>query len=169
MSRAKRSEVEPKWAKLNADGFVPRVPKAHIHVQEKTPLGASLGLRLTSRHAVIRQIKAGLPMRSFEHLGREIALSTSSLAEVAGISPRTLARRREQGRLTPAESERVCRLAFLFEKATQVLGAGDEARRWFTTSKTALKGRSPIEYSDTEVGAREVEDLLGRLEHGVFS
>jgi putative toxin-antitoxin system antitoxin component (TIGR02293 family) len=40
---------------------------------------------------------------------------------------------------------------------------------WLKSPQKALGGKTPLEYSDTEPGAREVEDLLGRLEHGVFS
>jgi len=32
-----------------------------------------------------------------------------------------------------------------------------------------LGGETPLEYAETEVGAREVEDLLGRIEYGVYS
>ena len=67
------------------------------------------------------------------------------------------------------ESERVLRLGILFDRAVEVLGSGEGARQWFGTPKKALGGQSPLEYSDTEPGARQVEDLLGRLEHGVFS
>jgi putative toxin-antitoxin system antitoxin component (TIGR02293 family) len=108
-------------------------------------------------------------MSSFERLCQETSISASRLAVAAGIPLRTLGRRKEQGRLTLAESERVFRLATLFEKATQVLGDRENARQWIASPKKALGGRSPLEYADTEVGAREVEDLLGRLEHGVFS
>jgi hypothetical protein len=40
---------------------------------------------------------------------------------------------------------------------------------WFTSPKIPLDGKTPLECADTEIGAKEVEDLLGRLEHGVFS
>jgi uncharacterized protein (DUF2384 family) len=39
----------------------------------------------------------------------------------------------------------------------------------FEKIQKGLGGKTPLEYADTEPGAREVEDLLGRLEHGVFS
>jgi putative toxin-antitoxin system antitoxin component (TIGR02293 family) len=57
----------------------------------------------------------------------------------------------------------------LFTKAQEVLRGRENARLWFTSPKIALGGKTPLEYADTELGAREVEDLLSRLEHGVFS
>jgi len=43
------------------------------------------------------------------------------------------------------------------------------AAHWLHTPKRALGGAAPIEYADTEPGVREIQDLIGRLEHGVFS
>ena len=67
------------------------------------------------------------------------------------------------------ESERVLRIGALFDRAVVVFGDEDQARQWLKSSQRALGGRTPLEYADTEPGAREVEDLLGRLEYGVFA
>lgn len=131
--------------------------------------GASLGLRLPDTDSVIERLKEGLTMSSFGHLSQAIEISPIKLAAITGIAQRTLARRKREGRLQPVESERVFRLANLFDKAVEVFGDVQQARQWFKTPLKALRGKSPLEYSDTEIGAREVEDLLGRLEHGVFS
>jgi uncharacterized protein (DUF2384 family) len=40
---------------------------------------------------------------------------------------------------------------------------------WLRSPNRALGGESPLALSKTEVGAREVENLIGRLEHGVFT
>ena len=142
----------------------------HVKIPEgKMFLGAALGLRLTHWEAVVQRLKEGLPIAAFERLSASLDISTAKLAEVAGIAQRTLARRKREGRLILAESERVFRLAALFDKAKEVLGGTERARQWFKAPKQALHGKSPFECAETEIGAREVEDLLGRLEHGVFS
>jgi len=72
--------------------------------------------------------------------------------------------------LTPHESERLLRLALVFEKTVDLFeGNADAARDWLNTSNKALAGESPLAMVETEIGAREVEDLIGRLEHGVFA
>jgi putative toxin-antitoxin system antitoxin component (TIGR02293 family) len=91
------------------------------------------------------------------------------LAQIVDISPRTLTRRRHEGRLQPAESDRLWRIGHLFERASKLLGGPAKAREWFKRPKKALGGKTPIEYTDTEPGINEVENLLGRIEHGVFS
>ena len=45
----------------------------------------------------------------------------------------------------------------------------DSAKKWLKEEAYGLGDVSPLEYAVTEIGAREVEDLLGRVEHGVFS
>ena len=66
-------------------------------------------------------------------------------------------------------SERVYRLADLMARATDVLHSDEEAKYWLKTPKKALGGETPLSLADTEIGAKEVKDLLGRIEHGVFS
>jgi putative toxin-antitoxin system antitoxin component (TIGR02293 family) len=97
-------------------------------------------------------------------------MSIPALASLIGVPERTLARRRAAGRLAPEESERLLRIAGIFEKAVDLFeGDVPAAVRWITAPRKALDNHSPLAYSRTEPGAREVENLIGRLEHGVFS
>jgi putative toxin-antitoxin system antitoxin component (TIGR02293 family) len=114
-------------------------------------------------------LKAGLPIEFFDGLCAELEITAQEMASVLNIAPRTLARRKKEGRLQTAESERLYRLGALFEKAVAVLGDVEAARSWFKNPARALGDAAPLHFADTEPGAREVEDLLGRLEHGVFS
>ena len=50
-----------------------------------------------------------------------------------------------------------------------VMESVENGRRWLNSPQVGLGGATPLEYAETEVGAREVEDLLGRIEHGVYS
>ena len=119
---------------------------------------------------LIRQLERGLPFKAFNALEANSGMSGSLLASILGIPERTLARRKSAGRLTPDESERLLRISSIFEKAVE-LHEGDVAAavRWLTIPKKTLNHQSPLVYSRTELGAREVENLIGRLEHGIFS
>lgn len=132
--------------------------------------GASLGLTATQTVDLVRQIEAGLPYKALLSLAATSGLSVALIASTLGIPERTLARRKVAGRLAPNESERLLRVSTLFEKAVELF-EGDVAGAvtWLTSSKRALGRRTPLAYSRTEPGAREVEDLIGRLEDGVFS
>jgi putative toxin-antitoxin system antitoxin component (TIGR02293 family) len=118
---------------------------------------------------LIPSLKAGLPVRELEDLRGGLDLPMERLVPMLGISRATLHRRKITGRLDPAESDRVVRFARLLGQAAEVLESLQNARRWLTSPQVGLGGAIPLEYAETEVGAREVEDLLGRIEFGVYS
>lgn len=137
---------------------------------ETTVRGHTVGLRSNNLRNVLRRIKAGLPYRAVERLRLKSGLSVTDVARVAGIPLRTLARRREEGRLKPIESERLLRLTFLFEQTMDLFdGDSASARAWLESPNAGFDGDTPLHLAETEIGAREVENLIGRLEHGVFS
>jgi putative toxin-antitoxin system antitoxin component (TIGR02293 family) len=103
-------------------------------------------------------------------LGNRLGISQEKLAELIYLPKRTLHRRIEQGeRLKQDESERVLRLFSLYARAVEVFEDEKRAARWFSSRPKALGGKTPLEFMDTEPGARWVEDVLGRIEQGVFS
>lgn len=112
-------------------------------------------------------LRLGAPRNAFDRLRMDLGVSSEELAEVLGIPTRTLARRTD--RFKPDESERLLRVGSVVQKAADVLEDPVAARRWMTQPKIALGGLTPLHCCDTELGAREVEALLGRIEHGVFS
>ena len=119
---------------------------------------------------IIESVEAGLPVTELAELQTSLDMPAERLAPMLGISKATFHRNKGAGqRLKPAVSDRVVRLAKLFGKAIQVLGNGDEARRWLNSPQFGLGGAVPLDYAKTEVGAREVENLLGRIEYGVYS
>ncbi len=133
------------------------------------PYGASAGFSFEDTGDLIRELKHGFPMSAFENLRSAMDIPAKTLASVANIASRTLSRRKKEGRLQTDESERLFRIAALYDRAVEVLGNSERARAWFKGPKKALGGKTPLQYADTEPGAREVENLLGRLEYGVFS
>lgn len=118
---------------------------------------------------IVGELRRGLPVSTFENLRRRLDTSAAELAGVTRIAVRTLTRRKAMGRFHPDESERIYRISSLFDHAEQVMGSAESARQWLKSPQRALGGRTPLAFSDTEPGAREVDDLLGRIEHGVFS
>ena len=131
--------------------------------------GASLGLRQTETDDLIEEILAGLSFKTLETFSFESSLPVTEIASLIEVPPRTLARRRVVGRLSSEESERLLRLSRIFEKAVALFeGNVDAAIAWLKRPKRALGDKSPLTYSRTELGARQVEDLIGGLEHGVF-
>jgi len=152
--------------------FIPQLDTSDLTQRSKIHiyLGRSLGLKISSRDGLIQEIKRGLRVTTLNYFSKRIALQERELAHYADISTRSLARRKKEGRLNSDESDRLVRLSMLFDEATDLFEGGRErASQWFLSPKRALGGKSPIEYADTEPGAQEVRDLMGRIEHGVFS
>ncbi len=118
---------------------------------------------------MIEEVQSGLRVRELEALRDSLEVPMERLASKLGISKATLHRRKAQGRLGLAESERVVRLARLMGKAAKVFGGVEEARQWLNSPQLGLGGAVPLDYAETEIGAREVENLLGRIEYGVYS
>lgn len=118
---------------------------------------------------LIQVIDAGLPVSELEELRARLDVAMDKLAPRLGISIATMQRRKARGRLEPGESDRVLRFARLMGQAVAVFGSEEDARQWLNAPQFGLGGAIPLDYARTEVGAREVENLLGRIEHGVYS
>ena len=132
--------------------------------------GSTLGLTAANPAELIQQLERGFSFRTLQTFESRSGLAMSRLAATIGIPERTLARRRVSRRLTPDESERLLRISAIFEDAVDLF-EGDVAAavNWLTTPRKVLGDRAPLAYARTEPGAREVENLIGRLEHGIFS
>lgn len=129
-----------------------------------------LGLRSYEWPNLLTAVSRGLPYRVLEHLRDNTALPEENVLRWVQVPPRTADRRKQQGRFAADESDRFIRAARIFGKALELFeGNRDHAVEWLVTEQPALGGSVPIEVAQTEVGAREVENLLGRLEHGVYS
>src|SRR6266581_3594031 len=133
-------------------------------LQKKTP--SAKAKHLTD---LIRQIQKGLRFSELETLQNSIDMPFEQLAAKLSISRSTLQRRKAVGRLSPDESDKVMRFSRLLEHATNVFGDVNKARAWLKFPQRGLGGAVPLDYAETEVGAREVDNLLGRIDYGVYS
>ena len=111
-----------------------------------------------------RAVRAGLPAAAFDALRDALGLPAAALADALGVAPRTLSRRRANGRFTAEESDRLLRAARLTEMAAVALGDPEAAAEWMT-EPLSLFGEPPLRHADTAPGAREVEDALYVVEY----
>lgn len=129
---------------------------------------ALLGLATYDATQLHDKVEAGFSYEALERLRRVLDVSTQQFAELVRIPARTLARRKDANRLEADESDRLLRLARIVGLALQLFeGDLDDARAWLLSAHPALGNEVPVELATTEVGAREVEYLVGRLEHGI--
>jgi len=129
----------------------------------------ALGRTLATEDDVREAIREGFPPAVLEELMRASGLTLKELAGALDLSPRSLQRRRRSGRLARYESDRLYRLARIVAIANEYLGDRERAMRWLKHPNRALGGIAPITAIDTELGARQVENVLGRIAYGGIS
>ncbi len=127
----------------------------------------ALGMEPRRERDLIPLVREGVPFRAFRAASDSLDLSLADLQGALGLSARSLLRRK-QGRLNPVESERFLRLVRTVARAEHVLGARDAALDWLQTPNPSLGGEKPISLLDTEIGARSVGEVLGRIEFTVY-
>jgi putative toxin-antitoxin system antitoxin component (TIGR02293 family) len=129
-----------------------------------------LGFSVADFPKLRERVGEGFSYGAFERFQKNADLSTKELATLVQIRLRTLVRRKESGRLSSEESDRLLRVSRLFGMALALFdGDVGATRAWLSRPAPALDGHTPLEVAITEIGARDVEGLIGRLEHGVFS
>jgi putative toxin-antitoxin system antitoxin component (TIGR02293 family) len=127
------------------------------------------GRALPSSTQMRERIKQGLPYSALESVRARLGLSVPEAAGVLQMPARTLARRRLSRTLAADESDRLYRLARIAAQAVGVFGTEEKAAAWLRRPNRALNKEVPIRLLDTDVGTCQVEDILGRIEHGIVS
>lgn len=128
-----------------------------------------LGLDADGPEQVHDRIREGFPFAALHKFEVYSQLPEETIARVVGIPARTLARRKSADRLKPDESDRLYRLAEVFARAVDLTGDPVSARRWLTNPVRGVGHKNPIDLVDTAAGTQLVLDVIGRLEHGVFT
>ena len=129
-----------------------------------------LGKTVRKPDDLAQLVRKGLPAVSITALAERLRLGNNVVGQTLGIPQRTLSRRLSHAsRLTPAESDRTVRVARVCANAIEMIGDQEKAIAWLGTANRALGGERPLELLDTDLGARMVEDILGRIAYGVYS
>jgi putative toxin-antitoxin system antitoxin component (TIGR02293 family) len=124
------------------------------------------------RDSMVFVVRQGLPLTAFDAVAKYARVTIAELSAVTAISQRTLQRRAKTEKtptLDREQSDRLTRVARLYQFAVEVLGSADAARSWMSTPNRSLDNSRPFDLLNTELEAREVEDALGRIQYGVFS
>jgi putative toxin-antitoxin system antitoxin component (TIGR02293 family) len=166
-TRSRPLSVEKERESADVAEFVDLVhsgkPGAHSYV-------TLLGLRRFDSAKLLKTVERGISVSSLTRFQRNIDLPQKRLLEVVQIPQRTMTRRRKEGRLRPDESDRLLRASRLFGRVIELFeGDAEAARRWLSSPQTVLGGAIPWDLAKTELGSREVEAAIGRIEHGVFA
>jgi putative toxin-antitoxin system antitoxin component (TIGR02293 family) len=124
----------------------------------------------STTHEWIHSILAGLPARAMWGFKESLEINNEQLGALLGLSRRSMTRLvPAKSVLNPVAGDRLVRSARLYSLALDVFENEDAARQWLKTPQRALDNSVPLDIATTDVGAREVEALLGRIEHSVYT
>jgi putative toxin-antitoxin system antitoxin component (TIGR02293 family) len=135
-----------------------------------TRIGKALGLKSMEISSLMQTAQSGLSWNAVHKFLDLTGLSQHDLAKYLTIADRTLARRREAGTFDRRESEQLLRLAEVSQAALELFDDDiTPARTWLTSPVHGLGNSRPIDFAQSEFGAREVRNLIGRIADGVSS
>jgi putative toxin-antitoxin system antitoxin component (TIGR02293 family) len=113
-------------------------------------------------------IRDGIPYEAYDHFKDKLKMTHHELCTFIGLK-NIRALKNASARLSSISSDRLFRLARVYTLAVEVLADEDKGREWLKKPQYGLGGRIPLEMATTEIGAKEVENLLGRIEYSVLA
>lgn len=137
-----------------------------------SPLNLIIGGKETtypSDFDLVSVARKGISKRNLLALAKKLYLTIEEISDVLHISERTLQRYEPSTLIKTEHADRAIELAKLYERGASVLGSYEAFNRWLRQSNYALKNQVPLTLLDTSIGFTLVLDVLGRIEHGVFS
>ena len=131
------------------------------------PTVFALAARPTSD--VVQKIRAGIPAEAFIQIADRLDLSQEELATKLGLVARTIHRKRKASEtLSSADSEKVMRVARIWNSARDLFTTDEAIAQWLTTPAVPLGHVPPLDLLDTDVGAADVEGFIKGLAYGNF-
>ncbi len=124
--------------------------------------------KLDVHEAILKGIPGGALVFIVEHVK---SMEPSDVTRAVGVSLRTVQRRTKTPatRLSQEQSGRTWKFAEILARATEVFGDQAEAEQWLARPAMALDERRPLDLLSSPAGVEMVEQVLGRLEHGVYT
>jgi putative toxin-antitoxin system antitoxin component (TIGR02293 family) len=132
-------------------------------------LGGSraLGRRVRTPEELGERVREGLPFDALRAVMDTYEIPREAICAILGLSQRNFPRRQQRRRLAPDESDRLYRLARVLAHADRVFEDPARSAEWIRTPNAALARRAPLERLDTDIGVQQVDEILGRVEHGI--
>jgi len=118
---------------------------------------------------LVKVARGGIAKQKLLSLARKLSLTIQEIADILHISERTLQRYSPDTFIKTEHADRAIELARLYERGIDVLGSAEAFNKWLRQPNYALRNQAPLSLLDTSIGFTMVLDVLGRIEHGVFS
>ena len=126
-----------------------------------------LGRQARAPEDLAERVREGLPFAALATVMEQYGISRDVLCDILHLSRRNFLRRKEQKRLAPDESDRLYRLARVLAHANRVFEDPDQSADWIHAPNASLGKQQPLTLLDTDIGVQQVDQVLGRIEHGI--
>jgi putative toxin-antitoxin system antitoxin component (TIGR02293 family) len=143
------SQAELTWQLLGGKAFLDLTPKTNLEFYNA--------------------IKKGVPKLSIDHLAQVMNIPMTMMAPLLNLSYKTLTRKNKAELLDSTVSSHTYEIAETIAKGLEVFEDTDRLNRWLHKNNRALKGAKPFDLLDTQTGIKLVNQILGRIEEGVYS
>lgn len=118
---------------------------------------------------VIRHAREGIKIGYLLELTDLIGLTQMEICKILHISLRTLQRYEPDYVLDSDASSKVIQLGMLHRRGLDVFGDTKDFNYWLKAPISSLEGKAPLDYLDTPFGFQLINQILGRIEHGIFA
>lgn len=112
--------------------------------------------------------REGISMKILKKIQEFTSLTSREISEILPVSERQLTRYSIDHILRKDISAHLIQLVYLFDRGYEVFG-NEKFQRWIRSEIIVLKDKRPIDYMDTPIGINLLEDIIGRIEYGVYS
>ncbi|NJO33370.1 MAG: DUF2384 domain-containing protein [Rhodospirillales bacterium] len=145
----------------------PQAPHYRTGVEARRVLEAWMSPDIGRRLELVGEIREGFGFAQVAALAREAGVAADELIAFGIIPRRTFTHSKRNQRFTPTQSARLARFFRIQQKAKGTFGSAEKAMQWLKRPTKPLQDHAPVSLLDTEEGARLVEDLLTRIDHGI--
>ncbi|MEN8515187.1 antitoxin Xre/MbcA/ParS toxin-binding domain-containing protein [Burkholderia sp. RS02] len=116
-----------------------------------------------------RAIAEGFDAVIIERVARELlGVPVQSLLSALSLPSSTILRKiAKHDRLSQGESDRVARVLYVLDLATDLFEDSERAGAWMSRANAELDGLKPLEVLDVQPGYDRVRDILNRAQFGV--
>lgn len=128
-----------------------------------------LGQNINSQMDLFELTRKGLTKKALVNLAQYMHLSLASMTTILSITERTLQRKKDSDKLSSFISDQILQLADVYTKGEEVFGTREQVSIWLTKPNKALGYKKPMELLSSSYGVQMVHDVLGRIEHGIYS
>lgn len=119
---------------------------------------------------LINLSNTGVQKLFLDVLATDLGITRKFLAEnILSVSVKTIERKGLHDTLDKQLSSHALEIAKVLQHAFEVFEDEEKVKRWIAKPNRALNSKKPIELLDTLTGINLVNDILGRIEEGVYS